>query len=446
PYAAASVCLDEPAATGAPGARLTLSSGGVALTAVWDGRAARLDVTAGDRTTTHRSRRMGRPKDPPRELGLALTGTHVTVLTRGPGPWTARARVDLRDLPHRVDPRDEAWLAGLTVEGAGELRAGGFGQLGLRDIRLVTNADGTAYFPDDPHGPVLLTATNADGTAYFPDDPHGPVLLTATSAGPGFFDTAHTSVWSLDRATLGLTHRADLFFRRPDRPGAYGDHAVHLVRDDGRWLVAASTWGDFDSARPGARVDATLATSAADLTIGRHLLDTEPLPLPTTGLRSVGVWDPHLVRTDAGWLVGYVSATRFFAFHPVVAAGPSLSELRLRAAAADRTATEGTTLARVDGEWRVLASDGRDNPRGRRRRYPVWDLDLRELGTLDAPYPSNIPWPTLVPDLPRPDGEPGWLLVGFDGRAAAGPLPGYGTHGDVVIARSADAGAPGPGR
>ena len=243
------------------------------------------------------------------------------------------------------------------------------------------------------------------------------MLLTATSAGPGFFDTAHTSVWSLDPATLETTHLSDLFFRRPDRPGAYGDHATHLLRDGDRWLVATSTWGDFER-RPGATVRATLAETSADLLTGAHLLDTRPLDLPTTGLRSVGVWDPHLVRTDGGWLAGYVSASRFFRFHPALATGPSLDALTLRAAASDRTATEGTTLAHLDGGWRVLASDGRDGRRGQRERYPVFDLDLRETGTVDAPYPSNIPWPTLVPD-----GD-SWLLVELQRavvrRAAAG--------------------------
>jgi hypothetical protein len=368
-------------------ATVELASDTDRLVGRYDGTAAWLEVTTGPRTTRHRSRRMARPDGPVREVGLALTGTHLTVLTRGPGPWVARGRVDLRG---RVDTRDEAWLGSLRSDAP---HAGRFGQLGLRDVRLVANA------------------------------PDGRTVLSATSAGPGFFDTAHTSLWELDRATLALTHLSDVFFRRADRPGAYGDHATHVLRDGDRWLVATSTWGDFDRRRP--TVGVTLATTTADLLRGVHLLDTEPLPLPVDGLRSVGVWDPHLVRADDGWLVGFVSATRFFRFHPALAAGPSLDALTLRGAASALSQAEGTTLAHLGGAWRVLASDQRA------RRYPVFDLDLRETGAIDAPYPSNIPWPTLVPD-----GD-SWLLVGFNGRPHAGPLPGYGTHGDVVFARPA---------
>ncbi len=373
------------AATG-PGPRLELCSGADHLVARYDGTAAWLEVTAGGRTSRHRSRRFAGTGGPAREVGLALTGTHLSVLTRGPGPWVVRGRVDLHD---RVDTRDETWLAGLRSEAP---LSGRFGQLGLRDLRLVTNAPG------------------------------GRVLLSATSAGPGFFDTAHTSLWELDPATLGLTHVSDLFFRRPDAPGAYGDHATHVLRDGDRWLVATSTWGDFDRRSP--TVGVTLARTTADLLEGAHLLDTEPLPLPVDGLRSVGVWDPHLVRTGEGWLVGFVSATRFFRFHPALAAGPSLDALSLQGAATGLTQAEGTTLAHLDGAWRVLASDKRG------RRYPVFDLQLRETGALEAPYPTNIPWPTVVPV-----GD-SWLLVGFNGRPYGGPLPGYGTHGDVILSRA----------
>lgn len=386
------------AAVTGPGS-LELASGSDRLVARYDGDSVWLEVTTGGRTTEHRSRRLARPDGPVHEVALALTGTHVTALTRGGDAWTARAKVDLRS---RIDTRDEAWLGEL---GSDAPRAGRFGQLGLRDVRLVSHTDGAPYRLGDR------------------------VLLSATSAGPGFFDTAHTSVWSLDVDSLDLQHVSDLFFRRPDAPGAYGDHATHVVRDGDRWLVATSTWGDFDRRRPGATVGVTLAESSADLLGGRHLLDTRPLVLPTEGLRSVGVWDPHLVRDGEEWLVGFVSAPAFFVFHPALASGPSLDALTLRAAAADRTATEGTTLVRLGDGWRVLASDGRDSRRRLRERYPVFDLDLRETGTLAAPYPTNIPWPTLVPV-----GD-SWLLVSFDGTRHGGRIAGYGTHGDLVFMR-----------
>ncbi|MGB0099798.1 MAG: hypothetical protein WBP61_05900 [Nocardioides sp.] len=372
------------AAVTGPGT-VALRSGPDHLVARYDGAAVWLEVSRAGRTTRLRSRRLARPDAPVVEVGLTLTGTHLTVLTRGSGAWVARGKVDLLG---RVDTRSGDWLAGLSADGA---VAGRFGQLGLRDLRLVDGA------------------------------PDGRVVLSATSAGPGFFDTAHTSLWELDPGRLELTHLSDLYFRRPDRPGRYGDHATHVLRDGDRWLVATSTWGDFHrTERP---VSVTLASTTADLLSGVHLLDTTALRLPTGGLRSVGVWDPHLARTSSGWLVGFVSATRYFRFHPALATGPDLDALTLRAAG-DGTQTEGTTLVRIGGDPMVLASDGVA------RRYPVLDLDLRETGALAAPYPSNIPWPTLVPD-----GD-GWLLVGFDDTTYGGPLPGYGTHGDVVFARS----------
>ena len=79
---------------------------------------------------------------------------------------------------------------------------------------------------------------------------------------------------------------------------------------------------------------------------------------------------------------------------------------------------------------RLLASDGRDGRRAHRKRFPVFDLDLVEVGELDAPYPTNLPWPTLLRD-----GD-GWLLVTFNGAGHGGDLVGYGTHGTVVLMRA----------
>ena len=376
-----------------------------------DVRDGSVSMTVADGLATRELRsRRHHSADAPTELGLSLTGTHVTAWTREAGTWVARARHDLREV---CDTRDEAALADLRVElPSWGGTAGAFGQLGLRDVRFVTDESGRPLRED------------------------GVLWLTATSAGPGFFDTAHTSVWRFDPASVEVAHAGDLFFRRPDRPGVFGDHATHLVRSDGRWLAATSTWGDFETptTRAGRRTPAglrvTLAESGADLLHGTHVLDTRELPLPTDGLASIATWDPHLVRRDGEWLVGFVSARRFFDFHPALASGPSLDDLRLRGAATDRTATEGTTLVDVGDRMVVLASDGRDSPRGLRARFPLFDLAMAEIGALDAPYPTNLPWPSLA----EVDGD--WLLATFDGRRAGGDLLGYGTHGDLVVMRS----------
>jgi hypothetical protein len=405
PYVAATTGAREP--TG-----LALHLAGHRIGASLDDGSVFLTLDDGQTTTELRSRRFHRAVAPS-GLGLTLTGTHVTAWSHEADGWVARARHDLRDV---VDTRDEQALADLRVEvPSGGGVGGGFGQLGLRDVRFVTAEDGTPLRTD------------------------GVLWLTATSAGPGFFDTAHTSVWRLDPAALEVEHTGDLFFRRPDRPGVFGDHATHLVRTDDGWLVATSTWGDFEqpTTRAGRREPAGLRVTlaeqpaTADLLRGTHVLDTRELPLPTDGLASIATWDPHLVRRDGQWLVGFVSARRFFDFHPALAGGTHLDDLRLLGAATDRRSTEGTTLVEVDGRMVVLASDGRDSRRGQRARFPAYDLTMAEIGTLDAPYPTNLPWPTLA----RLDD--GWLMVTFNGRRTGGKLLGYGTHGALVVMRPA---------
>ncbi|KRB77666.1 hypothetical protein ASE01_05520 [Nocardioides sp. Root190] len=418
PFGAVEIALAPQRPDGATRAWLLGPDGTELAVELTDGRVS-LSITTPAGTERRRSRRRGRPRCAPTRLALSLTGTHVAALTCEDGAWVVRGRVDLADgsLPGAPDVRDADWLAGLSAgwaSGRGTVSgwtAGSFGQLGLRDTRLVSHADGSAY--------------------RLPD---GSVLFSATSAGPGFFGTAHTSLWELD-VQGEVRHRAALYFQRPDAPGGYGDHATHVVRDGERWLVATSTWSDFPSARrerEHATVAITLAETKADITRGEHLLGTRTLDLPTDG-PSVGVWDPHLAREEDGsWLVGYVSARRFFDFHPLLARGPSLEELTLLGAATDRRASEGTTLLRTDAGWRVLASDGRDNTRRVRERFPVFDLAMREIETLEAPYPTNIPWPSVIAPNPAVPGDE-WRMVTFDGTPSGGALAGYGTHGDVIV-------------
>ncbi|MDN5893921.1 MAG: hypothetical protein L0H93_07830 [Nocardioides sp.] len=426
--AAVEVSLAGPITRTGTRVRCGFTAAGVRLEGWYDGKHTGIEITTADETPNDlRSRRHGKVTGEVTAIAATLTGRQFTFLTRGPaeesgsggsgpgrsgpdagGVWTARAKVHLDD---PVDVSDltvvHIWDGEDDTSPLDKVTSGPFGQLGLRDLHLVTHADGTPYVRDDL------------------------VFLTATHAGPGFFDTAHCGVWSFDRESFAMEHRGDLWFQREGRDGlaVYGDHATHIVRHEERWLVATSTWGDFEKKSIGI----TLAETDADLLTGDHVLDSAPLSLRTDrGLPQpvVGVWDPHLTLIDGHWHVAFVAARRFFNFYPVLARAcepGALDGFEVVGAATSRKATEGTIIARLEGEWRVVASDGRENRPENRAEYPVFDLAMEQVGALDAPYSSNLPWPSLIPHGDQ------WLLVTFDGKPYGGPLTGYGTHGDVVV-------------
>jgi hypothetical protein len=381
-------------------------------------RRAGIEVRAGGRTRVVRRTRVELPAS--FRFAFVLCETRVTVLAEVAGTWQpllterrrVRGAVDLR-VPETLAAHRYAWGVRTAKDrretdsgaehrgGLGRVRYGLFGMAGLRDLHLVQESDGTAYV--------------REGKAY----------LTATCAGLGFFQQAHWGVFTLDlERPTRLEQVAHLFARRDGL--VLGDHAGQVVRDPhtGRWIVATSSWGDF--ARDGVHVRHLV--TADDVLHGVHLLETAPSALPTT----VSAWDPGITLIDGAWHVSFVESPsqKPFDFHPALAAGPRGATrwdegLELVGAATDLHQCEGPVLARNDGRWYLLASDGDA------REYPVFDLAMRRVGRLDAPYGTNIPHPQLVG---LDDGS--WLMVTFDGTQYAEPVLGYGGHGDVLVMRS----------
>ena len=338
-------------------------------------------------------------------LAFVVCENQVTAVVDSGRGWrpiaTARdavsALVDLRD-PDTLDRLAYTWGArGPGTAEVRDVRAGPFGMTGLRDPHLVQHADGTPYVRDGLH------------------------YVTMTCAGMGFFNQAHWGVFAVDlRRPKELTQVAHLFTRRHGR--LLGDHAGQLVVDGDRCVLLVSSWGDFT---PDRGVHVRHAVTGLDVLHGVHVLDTERLALPTRH----SAWDPALTRIDERWYVAYVESPSQapFRFRPALAATPAGgaydTDLGLVGADTALEQCEGPILARLGGQWRVLTSDGHA------RTYPTYDLGMRRLDDLDAPYGSNIPHPQLIPDG---DDEAAWMLT-FDGRSWGERVLGYGTHGDVLL-------------
>ncbi len=371
---------------------------GTRVLGTYDAGRAAIEVTLGGKTTVVRSVAANLPA--PFWFAVVVNENAVTVLADTTGTGTAwqpllterngvRALIDLRvpdtlgRLSYGYGGRGDALL--------GRVRAGYFGQAGVRDPHVVQYADGR---------PLIR---------------NNKLYLTLTNAGLGFFQQAHWGVWTLDLTDpTRLEQVAALFFARDGV--VLGDHAGQIVLDGDEFVLAMSSWGDFDFA--GVRVN--YVRTKENVLSGVHVLPTTPLPLPTP----VSSWDPALTRIGGQWHVAFVESpaqSPAFVFHPALARGRTLESLSLVGADQTVDQTEGTIIQRIDGTWYVLASDGDA------RLYKVYDLTMRPQGTLDAPYGTNIPHPMVV------HARGTWYLLTFDGTQYAEPVLGYGGHGDFIV-------------
>ncbi|HEU4519984.1 MAG TPA: hypothetical protein VFS03_10755, partial [Microvirga sp.] len=373
------------------------AAGTVAIDVTVDGRRTRAAAAMADLSGIER-------------FAFAVNENYVTALVERAGAWVpvvqhrVTALVDLRD-PTVLSAYRYGFGAANAAIDVAAFEAGHFGEAGLRDPHVVSYADGTPYIR---------------GTRLY---------FTATQAGLSFFQAAHWGVWTLDLDDPSrIEPVAKLFFRRDGL--LLGDHAGQIVVDErgGGFHVAVSSWGDF--AFKGVHVRYRRTT--ADILSGVHVLESARLPLPT----DVSAWDPAMVRIAGRWFVGFVESpyqdpARGFDFHPALArSGRGAPPTRLDRVGADRSRgeTEGVILQRIGGRWYLLASDGDD------RRYRVYDLAMRPLGSLKAPYGTNIPHPQVVP-VTR-EGRTSYLLITFNGTQYHEPVLGYGTHGDVIVMRA----------
>jgi hypothetical protein len=380
------------------------------------------------------------------------------------------------------------------------VRAGYFGEAGVRDPRCVQYADGTPYIKDNK--------------LYF----------TLTNAGLGFFEKAHWAVWTMDLSDYtNIEQVGNIFWHNANNPEdgdpgdpnkVYGHHAGQIVRDEaaGQWIVLVSSWGDFgpqggdgplvpgvitypDRGSSGEPVfdpdpndpDNDLVPVApyyppvdilyaepplsVNLLRGVHILEGKRHPVNDVPFKTEGKWDPGLTLINGRWHMSYVIALDLFSnFQPALARSPEgadHTEVQFVGADWSKRATEGPIIQKLGGEWRMFASCGDDEPEQFQNRYPIYflraanpnapanlrphDTDpdrleppteeeerLRRLafdGYLDAPHPTNIPHPQIVPISMRVNGRrrTKYIMITFNGDQFFERILGYGTHGDFFV-------------
>ncbi|GHG58352.1 hypothetical protein GCM10012320_32050 [Sinomonas cellulolyticus] len=351
-------------------------------------------------STVHSERLLGKRvvAAGPARVALTFTENTVCLWSRDGGDWSVLVVCRLSPADG-IDLRQADCLSASRLFWRGSFaraRAGYFGYVGLRDPQLIRSPDGE---------PIR------DG---------GRLWMTATCAGPGFFHAAHWAVFSFpENSPEELRLESHLFFNRDGR--LLGDHAGFILRGEDGFLVGVSSWGDFDN-----NAHVRSAASQADILTGVHVLESRPWPLPT----EYDAWDPSLIRHEGAWWLAFVECTRYsprFTFRPVLAKTSPGAEWdgQLERVGADtiHQQTEGTLLTILDGNLYVLASDGDA------RDYPIYDLAMHRIDTLNAPYPTNIPHPLVV----NPNDDP--FILTFDGTPHNESELGYGTHGDIVVLR-----------
>ena len=313
------------------------------------------------------------------------------------------------------------------------VEAGYYGECGVRDPHVIQYADGTPYIKENK--------------LYF----------TLTNAGLGFFEKAHWAVWTMDLADYTKIEQVGNVFWRNDGDSTkvLGHHAGQIVLDEakGRWIVVVSSWGDFgpqggdggadgvdDLSNPPVDILYDERPSSENLLKGVHILAGKKHPLNAVPRPTEGKWDPGLTRIGERWYFAYVIANDLLTdFQPALALsarGADHTQLTLMGTDGEKRATEGPIIQKLGNQWRVLASCGDDEPPELQGKYPMYTLQMAFDGYLDAPHPTNIPHPMVVP-IPFSTGNTKYIMITFNGTQYYESLLGYGTHGDFIVMEAA---------
>ncbi len=345
----------------------------------------------------------------PYSLALSLVANSAVVWVDTGSGFTVATSADISSALDFKATSLTGWAPGFSAATANSsewvfdnLRAGRFGAVGLRDVYIVTNEDGSPYDIENDH--VYLTATCPDprGTSYM-----------------GVFELALDSTPEYQMTQTGVI--------MVDRGGSrQNDHAGQIVvLDNGDQMLLTSTWGNGF----GGALDILVRTiSGGNLLSGASVVDSmSTLSLPGDLGGSYGVYDPYIVKAGDDWLLSYVvtADTDFSPENFYIAAATSSDLVSWSSVDEDtsRTVYEGPKIA--------IASDQRWILGGGRTNAIIYDESMTYVGVLDyvldSPSGDTQPHTNIFPY-----GDKFLLLTHTDDRYGSGGF----TWGHLVIQQS----------
>lgn len=345
----------------------------------------------------------------PYKLALSIVGNSCCVLVDAGSGWVYKVHADITanldfqaaDLTGwkpaftAATPNSSEWVFG-------NLQAGFFGAVGLRDVDIVTNEDGSPYDIASDH--VYLTATCSD--------PYG---------------VGYMGVFELDLTDYSLTQTGVIMVDRGGK--VQTDHAGHIVvRSNGDQSLFISTWGNGFGGVLDVLMKSITPSTAQDMLSGGTVLDTmTTLSLPGDLGGSYGVYDPYPVKVGSGWLMAYsVTVDTDFIpenFYIAAATSSDLSSWSSVDEDTSRTIYEGSKICIANGQRWILG--------GGRTDAIIYDETMNYVGTLDyvldAPSGDTQPHTSIFPY-----GSKFILLTHTDDRYGFGNF----TWGHLVIQQS----------
>lgn len=322
------------------------------------------------------------------KLGMSLVGTSVCIFIDTGSGWVNKASINIvSNYDFRTIGNLTGWKPGFTAaNGAGNsvwevsnFKAGRFGAVGLRDITLVTNEDGTPYY--QASDVVLFTATCADARGT---DPLG----------------SYFGVFELNLTSKAIAQKSAIMVQRDGK--IYNDHAGHIIRyPGGNRRLLLGTWGNgFNS---------TLQTlhallTSGDILAGTNLVTTAAqITLPgQTGVKP-GAYDAMAAYDAANsrWLIAYalVTNTSFSGspFYAALCSTTDWSSFTLIGADSANTGWEGTKLLWNNNQFWVMAG----GPAGSGNSSRIYDAaTMTYRGALGAAFSGGVdtqPHPMVFP-------------------------------------------------